>query len=182
MIPKQDRIKPRTVEDLERKYNFTNMEGTASNSYRAATEAMNAAKQAEASASGKVSKTDYDEVVKMLNHSTEKVILDANRLVVNSKNFKLTEDGDVTMKSANKKGYAYSVTVDDGILTVDSPYKIQGEGFQQVIELMRFHIRGELYRLCLLVGLPENATDGKWVLINRFIEPVPQQEEEQEQI
>ena len=184
--PKQDRVKARTVEDLERKHNFRQMGANSSDSLRSATEAREsateakeAANKAEASVANKVGKDEYDEIVKMLNLSTLKVILE-NRLVVKSDNFSINEEGDVTMKSADTKGYGYSVSVDDGILTVDSPSTIQAEGTQQIVELMRFHISGQPYRLCMLVVFTiddPSYPDGKWVLGNQFIEPV---EEEQE--
>lgn len=77
MIPKQDRIKSRTVEDLERKYN-----GNMS---------PNATKQAESIAINKVDKTDYDEIVSMLNKATNDVVLPSNRIFV--KPHKPTLDG-----------------------------------------------------------------------------------------
>ena len=157
MIPKQDRIRPRTVEDLERKYNFMQMDGNTSTSLRSASEAREAASdakeaasKAEASVANKVGRDEHDEIVRMLNKSTEKVVIESNRLVVESKQISLTEEGDVK---------------------------------QQTLELMRFNIGGEPYKLCMLVTftIDEQYPKGRWVLVNQFIEPVEEVEEQEQE-
>lgn len=61
----------------------------------------------------KVSKDDNDQVVSMINASADVITLNSNRLVVNSDNFKLTKEGDVTatgvFKSTNNDGWETAV-------------------------------------------------------------------------
>ena len=98
MIPKQDRIKPRTVEDLERMYKFKAAAQNSRETQAMASSARQSAEQASKDVADKVGKNDYEEIVRMLNHATEKVVLLANRLIVQSDNFSITEDGDVSVK------------------------------------------------------------------------------------
>ncbi len=98
MIPKQDRIKPRTVEDLERMYRFKETAELSKQNTFIAQAAQKSAERASQDVFNKVGKNDYEEIVRMLNHATEKVVLLANRLIVQSDNFSITEDGDVSVK------------------------------------------------------------------------------------
>ena len=78
MIPKQDRIKPRTVEDLERMYNFKEQRASADVSKRYVAAALEAASSAKRSAAeavagleSKVGKTDDSQVIDMINRAHE---------------------------------------------------------------------------------------------------------------
>ena len=180
-MSKQDRQGARTVAELDRRYNVREAMGAASSSLKASEEARTAATDASAAASeaknavgDKVSKTDYDTVVDMINASNAIVRLLAGRLVIESDNFTLSKEGsvvakDITLKSGNAAG-DYSVEIADGVVKVHSPIKIQGEGAIQKIDLMHFEIAGYgMYTLYVSVGL---GSDGIWFLNELNIAPV----------
>lgn len=56
-------------------------------------------------------KVGKDEVVSNINQSAEQITLNSNRLVINSNNFKLTKEGNVTCTNANVTG---KITSNDG--------------------------------------------------------------------
>ena len=58
----------------------------------------------EASLELKVSKDDNDQVVSMINASANEINLKSNRLAIDSDNFKLTKEGDMTCSNANITG------------------------------------------------------------------------------
>lgn len=58
----------------------------------------------EASLELKVSKDDNDQVVSMINASANEINLKSNRLIVESNNFNLTKEGDMTCSNANITG------------------------------------------------------------------------------
>lgn len=92
MIPKQDRIKPRTVEDLERMYRFNEMVSNISKATQATSapsvqymDEVNKKNLETANEVGnKVGKTDYDLITQMLNASKKAVNLTSDRLVLGS--------------------------------------------------------------------------------------------------
>lgn len=108
-LKKQDRQGVRTAAELDRRYNVKKVEGVANDSLKAATEASataeesrqtassasQSASEAKAGLEGKVGKTENDFVVEMINKATTVLKLTLNRLVVDSDNFKLKEDGSV---------------------------------------------------------------------------------------
>lgn len=180
-MSKQDRQGARTVAELDRRYNVREAMGAADSAHKASEEARTAATDASAAASeaknavgGKVSKTDYDTVVDMINASKAIVRLLAGRLIIESDNFTLSQEGsvtakDITIKNENTAG-DYSVEIADGLVKVHSPRKIQAEGAIQKIDLMQFEITGYgMYSLYASVGL---GSDGVWFLNELNIAPV----------
>lgn len=96
MNSKQDLTYPRTASDLERKYNFgrsfSEIMGAVSDAQTHAYKAEEVAKKVEA-------KVLEINVVKELNASADVITLNSNRLVVNSDNFSLSQNGAITAKS-----------------------------------------------------------------------------------
>lgn len=156
-MSKRDRQGARTVADLERR--------GIKRAMRAASNSLNVAKKAETEALGKVGKKDYDAVVEMLNASNAIVRLLAGRLVIQSDNFTLDQNGSVVAKDITLQNGAetddYSVKLEDGVIKVNSPTKTySGETYKE-IELMHFNIKDYgVYRLSILVSLQEEV--GLW--------------------
>ena len=126
-MKKQDRQGVRTPAALERKYrfnkNFTETKRSASDSQRAAVNAQNSANEAVKAAEGKVDKKDNAQVVKMINEAVDVLNLRANRLSVESTNFKLSPDGSLEATNAKIKSAVTdsSVEIRDGKVHIESP-------------------------------------------------------------
>lgn len=83
MLPKQDRIKPRTAEDLERKYNFEKLSKLAQpDATRNQSQNDKKLLELEDRISRKVGNNEYSRVVRMLNASDETVRLASCRLEI----------------------------------------------------------------------------------------------------
>lgn len=126
-MKKQDRQGVRTPAALERKYrfnkNFTETKRSASDSQRAAVNAQNSANEAVKAAEGKVDKKDNAQVVKMINEAVDVLNLRANRLSVESTNFKLSADGSLEATNAKIKSKVTdsSVEIGDGKVHIEAP-------------------------------------------------------------
>ena len=126
-MKKQDRQGVRTPAALERKYrfnkNFTETKRSASDSQRAAVNAQNSANEAVKAAEGKVDKKDNAQVVKMINEAVDVLNLRANRLSVESTNFKLSPDGSLEATNAKIKSKVTdsSVEIGDGKVHIEAP-------------------------------------------------------------
>lgn len=105
-MKKQDRQGARTVAELNRRYNvkksFEKAMGVANDSIAVASSAQatastanQAASEAQSGLGDKVGRTENDYVVEMINAATTVLKLTLNRLIVESDNFKLLEDGSV---------------------------------------------------------------------------------------
>lgn len=105
-MKKQDRQGARTVAELSRRYNvkksFEKAMGVANDSLATASSAQvtastanQAAAEAKTGLGEKVGKEENDYVVEMINKATTVLKLTLNRLVVESDNFKLLDDGSV---------------------------------------------------------------------------------------
>lgn len=107
----------------------------------------------------KVGKDDNDQVVSMINESTEVVTFKANRLVIDSDNFKLAEDGSITITNAhiqNTNGND-SVDIKDGVITIDGKWTAYEEN--QTMLLLKFHsVFGDLCGLYCRGYVDENAS------------------------
>lgn len=184
-MSKQDRQGARTVADLNRRYNVKEAMGAASSSLKASEEARNSAASARNSAEAamnavgdKVDKKDYDMVVDMLNASNAIVRLLAGRLVIQSDKFTLSETGSVVAKDITLQNGAdtdeYSVKIADGVVKINSPLEIQGEGSYQKIDLLHFNIYGfGMYKLYAFVGVKDETSPNiEWTLHGLAIEPV----------
>ena len=153
-MSKRDRQGARTVADLERR--------GIKRAMRAASNSLNVAKKAETEAFGKVGKKDYDAIVEMLNASNAIVRLLAGRLVIQSDNFTLDQNGSVVAKDITLQNGAdtddYSVKLEDGVVKVNSPLKILAEGSYQKIDLLHFNIYGfGMHKLCILIEIVEGT-------------------------
>lgn len=69
----------------------------------------------------KVDKDDNDQIISMINASADIIRLDSNRLIINSSNFILTEDGDITAISGTIGGF--TLGVDSFTADLVSPYE-----------------------------------------------------------
>ena len=192
MIPKQDRIKPRTVEDLERMYQFkaakkqqTASETLAKESHQMASEAQQKAADSVKGLENKVDKTDDAQIVTMINRSTEIVKFLANRLMIESDNFKLSETGSVEAKdiklSNETEDGEYSVKIEEGVLKVKAPRLLFAEGEPEQIDLFHFNPTpyGEVYKLFMKVHYDENFVfhlDGFGIAPTGEVIPVPEEE------
>ena len=169
-MSKRDRQGARTVADLERR--------GIKRAMRAASNSLNVAKKAETEAYGKVGKKDYDAVVEMLNASNAIVRLLAGRLVIQSDNFTLDQNGSVVAKDITLQNGAetdeYSVKIADGVVKINSPLEILAEGSYQKIDLLHFNIYGfGTYKLFILVGVKdETAATPEMGFFGFNIEPV----------
>ena len=153
-MSKRDRQGARTVADLERR--------GIKRAMRAASNSLNVAKKAETEVYGKVGKKDYDAVVEMLNASNAIVRLLAGRLIIESDNFTLDQNGSVVAKDITLQNGAetddYSVKIADGVVKINSPLSIIGEGAYQVIDLLHFNIYGfGMHKLRLIIEIVEGA-------------------------
>ena len=165
-LKKQDRQGVRTAADLDRRYNIRKVEGAANSSLKsaeaaktAADEAKTAADEAKGGLSDKVGKKDYDTVVEMINNSTALVKLLANRLVIESDNFSLSENGEVAIKTSKYNGIiTKTAELKDGIVHLEPDYKITGEGENITFELLRFKYGNDTYGLRLFAYWVEDAT------------------------
>lgn len=182
MISKQDRVKPRTVEDLERMYNFKATKANVAASAEAARAAASAAEQS-ATAAGrgledKIDKTDDAQIIEMINRSTDVIKLLLNRLVIESTNFKLSEDGKVEMSDATVKStrgdynYPVSTEIKEGTIVLEPDYNIVSDGAFIVFELLRFKYNEDTYALQMTTEWVEDAsgTGLRLVLDNLGIE------------
>lgn len=163
MIPKQDRIKPRTVEDLERMYQFKAAAQNSRETYARANEAQSTAKEAQQSAEqaskrleDKVDKTDDAQIITMINRATEIIHLIGKRLKVETDNFTLTEDGKVTMSDATIKSsrevlpdveIPVTTEIKEGTIILEPNYTIWGEGEQVTFDLLQFKFFDKTYIL-----------------------------------
>lgn len=175
---KQDRQGARTVAELNRRYNVkkgvSQAMGAATEAEKSAKVASQAASEAQQGLTDKVGKQDYDTVVDMINNATALVRLIANRLVIDSDNFTLTETGSVTAKDIklenNDENGEYSVKIEDGVVKVRSPRKLIAEGQPEQIDLFHFNITDNVvYRLYISVYYDENFV---WHLDGFGIAPV----------
>ena len=69
----------------------------------------------------KIDKDDNDQIISMINASADIIRLDSNRLIINSSNFILTEDGDITAISGTIGGF--TLGVDSFTADLVSPYE-----------------------------------------------------------
>jgi hypothetical protein len=126
-MKKQDRQGVRTPAALERKYkfskNFTEAKQSASDSQKAAVNAQKSATEAANAAASKVDKKDNAQVVKMINEAVDVLNLRANRLSVESTNFKLSPDGTLEATNAKIKSKVTnsSVEIGDGKVHIEAP-------------------------------------------------------------
>ena len=171
MIPKQDRLKPRTVEDLERMYSFKSTRRNMDASLEAANAAREAASTAEQNAmeaktviENKVDKTDNEQIVSMLNNATGLLQLIGKRIKIQSENFTLSEDGKVEMSDATVKStrgdYDTPVTTEikDGTIVLEPKYEIVSDGAFIVFELLRFKYGVDTYALQMTTEWVEDAS------------------------
>ena len=178
MSSKRDRQGARTVADLNRRYNIREAEGAASSALKASEQAKSNSESAMSAVADKVDKKDYDTVVDMLNASNAIVRLLAGRLVIQSDNFTLSETGSVVAKDITlqngKDTDDYSVKLEDGVVKINSPLEIQGEGWYQKIDLLHFNIYGfGMHKLYAFVGVKDETSPNiEWTLHGLQIEPV----------
>lgn len=104
-MSKMDGHASRTASDIERKYNFgrsfSEIMGIAKDAQTHAVEAERLIKRIETEV------LDID-VVKELNASAEAIILNSNRLVINSDKFSLTAEGELTARAGEVGGWEIS--------------------------------------------------------------------------
>ena len=95
-MSKQDRQGARTPADLERRYKFGERDAEMMQAVTAAEKAVNESNDIiNKQLPDKVGREENDYVVEMINKATTVLKLTLNRLVVDSDNFKLLEDGSV---------------------------------------------------------------------------------------
>ena len=179
-LKKQDRQGVRTAAELDRRYNVKKVEGVANDSLKVASEASATAEESRQAASmasqgveeakaeaaeakeglnGKVGNTEYDTVVDMINKSTAIVKLLANRLVIESKNFSIKENGEVIVKTSKHNGnLTKTAELKDGIIELEPDYKITSEGENITFELLRFKYETQTYGLYMGTYWVEDAT------------------------
>lgn len=78
----------------------------------------------------KVSTDDNDQIISMINASADVITLNSNRLVINSTNFILTEEGDITATSGTIGGFALGTNTFTANLV--SPYEYTQEDLTRV--------------------------------------------------
>lgn len=161
-MSKRDRQGARTVADLERR--------GIKRAMRAASNSLNAAKKAETEAFGKVGKKEYDAVVEMLNASNAIVRLLAGRLIIESDNFTLDQNGSVVAKDITLQNGAemddYSVNISGGVIKIKAPTvdvslpDISSVTFQYV-DLLQFVLTGDNGGVfALYVEMTDQGEDG----------------------
>lgn len=79
LSPKQDRTKPRTVEDLQRMYNFKEMSDRAKKSETSASKQNTSY---ESQLYEKVGRDEYEQIVRMLNRAESPLTLTSDRLEI----------------------------------------------------------------------------------------------------
>lgn len=119
----------------------------------------------------KVGIGDDDALISMINASANVITLNSNRLIVNSDNFSLEEDGSVIATNAviaNSNG-SRSVDISDGSITIDGPWKAQGDGAYVTMLLMKFYtpfnILCGLFARGTVLGVNEFAIDGVYAKV-----------------
>lgn len=80
-------------------------------------------------------KVGENEVISTINQSAEKIELRANRLIVDSDNFKLTEEGDITSTSGNIGGFSIDGT-DGFVYKIYAPYDYTNEDLERVYGIL----------------------------------------------
>jgi hypothetical protein len=160
---KQDKQGARTVAELNRRYNVkkgvSQAMGAATEAERSAKVASQAASEAQQGLTDKVGKKDYDTVVEMLNKSNAIVKLLANRIVIESNNFSITEEGEVTVKTSKYNGIlTKTAELKDGIIALEPDYTITSEGENITFELLRFKYGSYTYGLYLHATWVEDST------------------------
>lgn len=167
-MSKQDRQGARTVAELDRRYNVKKAMGVANDSLKLAGDSQKLAKEANNEVGKKLGKDDNDQIVEMINKADKILKLLANRLIIESDNFTLSEKGsvvarDITIQNG-KDDDDYSVKIAEGVIEINSPTELigggmpdeQGEIVFQQIDLLHFNIRGlGVWRLFIVVDLQD---------------------------
>ena len=105
-----------------------------------------------------VSRTDNDQIVKMLNSSSGVVDLTGNRVSIDSDFFKMAKDGKIEMSDVRVVStrqvvegtyIPVSTEISEGVITLQPGYKHQAEGEQVVFDLLRFKFFNDVYILQL---------------------------------
>ena len=184
-MSKQDRQGVRTPADVERKYNLGGIKNAseyASAAQRAANDAKAAAEAAQKNAadvSDKVSKTDDEQIIAMINRATGAVTLLGNRLVVDSDNFKLPSEGAAYFKSETQDLSTSSVEISNGVITVAQSVSLSMEETKPVsYDILRFRLFGEIYILRMIITFAVDS--GGEPMFSRFeISKLEEWEEDQ---
>lgn len=122
-----------------------------------------------------VSKHDNDRIVQMVNLSSAPVQILGNRLEVTSDKFGLTPEGKLTALDATigSSTDRYSVKIGDGVVEVNSPLEIWGDGEFQNVLLMKFNIFGfGVYGLYVQVYAEETDGEISWKYGSMYIAPI----------